>query len=282
MKSATLVEGSLMRGHDVGAPGAARFAAFVDGKQRSQPVSYLGSKTLSMGLAGAVLRERRDRRMCTWETAEFEWRLYAPRSLVRGDEWSAVSAVYGASLVDTSDDVRTGSAHPFALRDATVKRVNAHRDILEQRLAERWCATQTEPLFLDGGIRGSETVAKSPLAVGVIKSHNTLYVEDGAFDIVMALGARQRSSVFVVASSTRVSVASWYLRMRDAIGHDPMWGLVRVEVALLAGSEMTDRANEVSRWILAEAAPLALPDGRWDKMVYGIRDCEEYLRALGL
>jgi len=36
----------------------------------------------------------------------------------------------------------------------------------------------------------------------------------------------------------------------------------------------------VSRWILGEAAPLALPDARWDKMVYGVRDCEEFLRAI--
>jgi hypothetical protein len=40
------------------------------------------------------------------------------------------------------------------------------------------------------------------------------------------------------------------------------------------------RADEVSRWILAEVAPVALPDGRWDKMVYGVRDCEEFLRAV--
>jgi DNA-binding NarL/FixJ family response regulator len=44
--------------------------------------------------------------------------------------------------------------------------------------------------------------------------------------------------------------------------------------------ELTARANLISRWILAEASPLALPDGRWDKMVYGIRDCEEFLRAV--
>jgi hypothetical protein len=61
-------------------------------------------------------------------------------------------------------------------------------------------------------------------------------------------------------------------------------GLVRIEVARtqeLEGSAtaMTRRADEVSRWILAERAPLALPDARWDRMVYGIRDCEEYLRA---
>ena len=26
--------------------------------------------------------------------------------------------------------------------------------------------------------------------------------------------------------------------------------------------------------------PVALPDNRWDKMVYGVRDCEEFLRAV--
>ena len=58
---------------------------------------------------------------------------------------------------------------------------------------------------------------------------------------------------------------------------------VRVEVARTAilddVSVLSERAGAVSRWILAERAPLALPDARWDRMVYGIRDCEEYLRA---
>jgi hypothetical protein len=73
------------------------------------------------------------------------------------------------------------------------------------------------------------------------------------------------------------------LRIRDPRGHDPMWGLVRVEVAQpVAGgeAEVGRRADEVSRWILAEVSPVALPDGRWDKMVYGVRDCEEFLRAV--
>jgi hypothetical protein len=26
--------------------------------------------------------------------------------------------------------------------------------------------------------------------------------------------------------------------------------------------------------------PLSLPDGRWDKMAYGVRDAEEFLRAI--
>jgi hypothetical protein len=35
----------------------------------------------------------------------------------------------------------------------------------------------------------------------------------------------------------------------------------------------------VSRWVLAETSQQALPDGRWDTMAYGDRDCEQYLKA---
>jgi hypothetical protein len=71
--------------------------------------------------------------------------------------------------------------------------------------------------------------------------------------------------------------------VRDSRGHDPLWGLVRIEVA--EGSQsarraLGDRADAVSRSVLAEALPLAVPDARWDKMVYGVRDCEEFLRAI--
>jgi hypothetical protein len=77
-------------------------------------------------------------------------------------------------------------------------------------------------------------------------------------------------------------VASWYLRLRDTPGHDPLWGLVRVEIAQPSAGDgaVGERADEVSRWVFAEAAPPALPDARWDKMVYGVRDCEEFLRAI--
>ena len=84
--------------------------------------------------------------------------------------------------------------------------------------------------------------------------------------------------MFRVSPRSRNSVMSWYLRLRDPKGHDPMWGLVRVEVA--ESERPAERADEISTWVMAETTPLALPDGRWDKMAYGVRDCEEFLRAI--
>ncbi len=39
------------------------------------------------------------------------------------------------------------------------------------------------------------------------------------------------------------------------------------------------RADEISRRLLAETMPLSLPDPRWDRLHYPVRDCEAYLRT---
>jgi hypothetical protein len=131
-------------------------------------------------------------------------------------------------------------------------------------------------------ISGSSRAAASKNAVGVIKSHRTLYGDVAAVRLILGLAARERSSVFAVASPNgwRATVASWYLRLRES--PDPLWGLVRVEMSMPAKLDrraLGARAGEVSRWVLAETSPLALPDGRWDTMAYGVRDCEQYLKA---
>jgi hypothetical protein len=261
------------------------FRGFLDGTQRSVVAGYLtGGAPIVVGRAAAVIRERRNRRMHTWGMPLTEERLYAPRELASRSEWEALQHIAGPRLVDIGDgQTELETHHPIALRDAAFHRVQAHRETLEQRLAERWCATERDRLFIDGGISGSESVAISSCTVGVVKSHRTLYAEGPALQVILALGHRERSSVFRITSPKRTTVASWYLRLRDPSGHDPMWGLIRVEIAHPGPQDLHTigiRADEVSRWIMAEASPLALPDARWDKMVYGIRDCEEFLRAV--
>ncbi len=281
--SATVLEGGPLRARRVFDPPTVGFRAFLDGTQRSEPALYLGSAPVVLGHAAAVVRERRNRRLHTWSAPLVETRVYCPRAVVSAAQWQTLTSQYGSLLVDTTEDADLPT-HPLALRDAAVHRVQQHREVLEQRLAERWCNLERDPLFIDGGISGAGRVAASACAIGVVKSHRTLYVEGDALDAVLQLPHRHRSSVFSITSSPpRTPVASFYLRLRDARGHDPMWGLLRVELAHPSPEEahrIGERADEVSRWILAEASPLALPDARWDKLVYGVRDCEEYLRAI--
>ena len=278
------VEGSVVRAHRVPAPVEPGFTAFLDGTQSSRILDFVNGVAVIHGTVAAVIRERRNRRMATWAHA-VEQRVYAPRRALPEEYWTSLESL-GLALVDTSDDVPSGGgslAHPFTLRDGAIHRVGRDRERLEARLAERWCGVERGMLFIDGGISGNERVANAPCTAGVVKSHRTLYVEGEALTRVLALQAGERSTVVRIASPKRLPVASWYLRLRDPAGRDPMWGLVRVETAdmpVASSAEITARADQLSRWILAEVAPLALPDGRWDKMVYGVRDCEEFLRAV--
>lgn len=288
LMTAAVVEGRTLREHAVIGPPEARFAAFLDGTQTSRVIAHVDGVPIVHGAVAAVVRARVDRRMRIWDAPRVRQQLYAPLSLL-SDAWRQALASTGLRVVDTLERRKPDSPHPFALQDAAIHAVQDDREAAERELAELWCdRAQVEreergELFVDGAITGSEIVATAPNVAGVIKSHRTLYAEGDALRCVLRLRRGERTSVFRITSPRRTPVASWYLRLREPAGRDPLWGLVRVEVAEERGAssrKVGGRANEVSRWVLAEALPLAVPDGRWDKMVYGIRDCEEFLRAI--
>ncbi len=113
--------------------------------------------------------------------------------------------------------------------------------------------------------------------MGVVKGHRTRFFDGDDARVVLGLRHGERSSVFRPATRRFTPVASWYLRLRPPEGRDPLWGLVRVEASPEPAEPV--RWDAISRWLLAETAPTALPDARWDRMLYPIRDCEEFLRA---
>lgn len=285
LRAAQIVEGSVMRARKV--PGVSRdmksgFGAFLDGAQKVRLVARLEGVPLILGITSAVVRVRVNRRMTTWghQKPRIEFKLYLPLRYLPPLAELPIEEMNWPIVDTTKADINGDypSAHPQVLLDRAIRAIDQQREALEDQIAEAWCSRSEAPLFVDGGINRSGAVATSGCAVGVIKSHRTLYVEDDALKIVLNLGVNERSSVFRVSPRARNSVMSWYLRQRDANGHDPLWGLVRVEMSEC--DDPTDRADEISRWVLAETRPLALPDGRWDKMSYGVRDCEEFLRAI--
>jgi hypothetical protein len=279
IRVATL-EGGPIRAHRVFGEPEVGFEAFLDGTQTSHALDFAGGIAVVYGTVAAVIRVRRNRRLATWGQPAVSRAIYVPRRNVPADYWAVLERL-GLALVDTSERTEEPQ-HPFALRDAAVHRVQKDREQVEQRLAERWCSLEKRMLFIDGGISGSERVAVSACTVGVVKSHRTLYAEGEELQRIFELRRGERSSVFRITSPKRIPVASWYLRLREPAGHDPLWGLVRVEVAQPSGGDrpIGERADEISRWVLAETTPLALPDARWDKTVYAVRDCQEFLRAI--
>lgn len=273
------LEGASVSRRTVAGDPEARFTAFLDGIQRSLVIPQ-GRPTVPVvhGTVGAVVRERSDRALRTWGGGHVMDRaLYLPVARM-DDAWVRAMRDAGFEIEDTAEasgGVRHPGEHLAAAREAVQRR----RERVEATLAGRWCADAGEgALYVDGGIAALGDAARGATVVGVVKSHRTVYVDGTALEVVADLKPGERTTAFSVESRRRAHVASWYLRLREGDGADPFSGIVRLELA--EGSFNPSHADTVSRWVLAEREPVALPDARWRVMAYGIRDCETYLRAV--
>ena len=132
-------------------------------------------------------------------------------------------------------------------------------------------------LVVDGSLAESQVWAEDARMVGVAKSHSSLPFDGANLEAYLRLPPGSRSPIFAPASRRLAPVRAWAVRLWPWEGKDLLHGLIRVEVAPVNGTpEMADR---ISRWLLAERAPISAPDPRWDRMLYGIRSVEEFLKA---
>ncbi len=267
--------------------------AFLDGVQRSRVVGYGSGTPLIFASVAAAVRERVARRFQTWREPRVHRALYASRAKLGEFVWQQL-AQHEVPLVDITADLTDDAipVHPFALRARALDLVALEREGLERRLAAEWCREEARWLWIDGGIAGNLAVDEHATAFGVVKSHTTLYGNAAQVATVLSLSEAERSPAFLIGHQLRRSVVSWYLRLRTTAGGDPLHGLVRVEISppgvVLDAEPLPDEArarltalcDRISAGMLAERAPLSLPDPRWDTLTYGIHACEGYLDAL--
>lgn len=280
IETAATVEGLDVRARKLEGEPVLGFRAFLDGIQRSSLRAHLDGVPVVHGAVAAAIRERVDRRPRSWGAPQRSHALYLPFALIAPEPLRALSA--RCAVVDSlpEESVESAPRHPGDLAARALTAVQRRREAAETHLAEQWAAEGSGPLLMDGGIAGSATLAQSDRVVGAVKSHRTLYVAGESLALILNLREGERSTAIVLSSPRRTAVATWYLRLREPGPRGPLFGLLRVEIALGDAASITERADLVSRWLLAERRPVSLPDSRWDVMVYGIRECEQYLSAI--
>ena len=119
-------------------------------------------------------------------------------------------------------------------------------------------------------------------AIGLIKSVARPEFVGKDVRMLLDLEPGMRTTSFIPDWQIRLDPGkqrtSWYLRVwPPQRGADALGSLMRVEAPRETPPEMVD---EISRWILAERAPLAKPDPRWPAMIYPIHYVEKILKPL--
>jgi hypothetical protein len=268
---ATLIEPGPVTARPVGAPEAwPGPVAFLDGTQRIEVAGYFGTSPLVLAEVAAAVRERVGRDTRTVASERRVLAIARPQVLA-----AAGVALAGIETVALPDDA---PGHPLRDVDAARHAVDRARGAVERIAGDGYRKRAQHWLVVDGSLSESPTWALDPRMVGVSKSHSTLPFDGDDLVTYLQLPAGHRSSIFQPASRRHAPVYAWGLRLWPWAGRDLLYGLVRIEVA--ARSDSLVMADTICRWVLAERAPISAPDGRWDRLLYGIRGVEEYLRAV--
>ena len=279
---AEVVEGSVLRAIPVTASGGSQLTDFLDGIQRAEVKLYHETVPIIYAYAAAAVRRRSDRAMRTLQTGDNDWliereALFYPSTYVSPAQLGGIETTAGQLIDTTPEGSEPLPLFPPLLYARASHRVNGWRQSIERELANRWCSSNLDTwLLVDGSITLSRELAQSARAIGLIKSHRTRFFDGANARTVLDLKVGERCSVFASKTPNMTPVHSWYLRLRPHDNRDIFWGLVRVEMATIHPFEFAD---VVSGWLLAETAPISLPDARWDRLIYPIRDCEQFLRA---
>jgi hypothetical protein len=272
IRPASLAEDAELAWHAVGPaepwPGT---LAFLDGVQRSVLLAYAGSAPVVFGEVAAAVRERRERRLVTVVEERTLLVIGRPAALEAAGELP--DAVRSVALPDDE------SSHPVRDLVNAARALDRARGALELAMGERYRRRADGWLVVDGALTESPIWAADPRMVAVSKSHATLPFDGPDLERYLRLPEGHRSSVYTPETRSLTPIREWALRLWPWEGKDVFHGLVRVAVAPANGHP--DTADALSRWLLAERAPLSTPDKRWDRLLYGIHSVEAYLRAGG-
>ncbi len=271
--TSALVEGERLRAIAVGTPTPMpALVGFLDGVQRYAVEGHVGVAPIVRGYVAAAVLERVDQTLRVAALAEEDF-LSLPLARL-GPDVRAAFERSGLPLYETGEE----RPHPLLDLSAAAASVQARREVVEREVGTEYAAEHTEArLVVDGGLQAFAGVPGVERMLGVIKSHETQFLSGADQHTALTLAVGERSSVFRRGRDVPGAMLTWYLRLHPWPAHALLHGLVRIERA--PGDDVVSEADLVSRWILAERAPLATPDGRWDRLLYPIHEVETFLRA---
>jgi hypothetical protein len=267
---AQLLEGDLVEARDVGRPVAwTEPVAFLDGVQHAEVVGYAGSSPIVVASVAAAVRERIGRALAT--------RVVQRRDVAIGRSSALDAAGPALDALERIELPDADAPHPIRELAQAGAALDDARGALEVAVGVAYRSRSDEWLVVDGSLAESPVWARDPRMIGVAKSHASLPFDGADLEAYLRLPPGHRSPIFAPASRRLAPVAAWAVRLWAWEGKDLLHGLIRVEVAPVNGTP--DVADRISRWLLAERAPISAPDPRWDRMLYGIRSVEEFLKA---
>lgn len=264
------------------------FSYFLDGIERKKIICYLRQIPFTYGYVAAAILKRTDKKMHSTNMEMSEGTLYIP---IKNEDENCPSHYFGLEEVEKIQNkknigIKKDENYP-KFPEEFIKQ--AHSEIQEQRrkieveLTDKWLNSKFNDgwLFVDGTLNTkSKSVLESSNIAGIVKSHGVYYFDFEEMQEIYNMPKGSRSSVFQPYDKhgSKKDIFTWYLRLHSDKRHGiNTFGIIRVEIPAI--EELIKKADEISSWIMLETKPVGFPASRWDRMIYPIKYCEDYLKS---
>jgi len=262
------------------------FSYFLDGTEKKKIIFYYRSIPIIYGCVGAAILKRTDKKLHSTGMEKFSENFYLPLKTSSDSpehyfEHNEIKEL-GKNFINLGEEDKTGKypVLPAEFIQAAHAKIQTQRGDIEKQLAQEWLDSKHKDgwLFVDGRIEGK--LSGENLA-GIIKSHQACYFDNYEDQYkIYTMEKGQRSSVFQPENENgkKENIYTWYLRLHyDKRSGVNDFGIIRVEIP--AKKELISKVDEISSWILLETKPVGFPASRWDRMIYPIKYCEDYLKS---
>jgi hypothetical protein len=291
---------------DLGAHGGtSRLCYFLDGVQSSREIGRIEMTPVIVATVAAAIVNRCDRRfsrMPLESPPALVQAVILPRSAGDAGVEAFWELLLEAGFSELGPDETPSSPHLVldsaqymaeadpsdyvGMREMARVRVRALRERLEGGMLREWelddrtLEDRDAWIAVDGQLK--DIRESNRRAIGLIKSVARPEFVGKDVGMLLDLEPGMRTTSFIPDWQLRRDPSerrtSWYLRVwPPQRGADALGSLMRVEAPR---DTEPDQIDEVSRWILAERAPLAKPDPRWPAMIYPIHYVEKILKPL--
>lgn len=267
---------------------ADELAYFARMIQRTQLIGHFISGGIEIPvhyvITGAIILGRERRKFHVWTEPELAFNVVVPFAFVKDH---AVLDQFQHSedlgLIDSGGE----RAEYTQLRIAAVR--HARQIALDQRysLFRKWIGSDgkdTSKALVASGIIAD--IPNQKLAPNIFALGQRVYVPWQNSELLepqLLVPAYQRGSVLKVTNTVGddpMHKYTWFVRLRSSAQADPEFGLVRCTCIADNDEAAIAKANAFSARLVDERLPVTYPAERWDKLIFPLKLCMDYLNSL--
>lgn len=269
------------------------FSFFEDGRQRTLHIGVIPKKygkhnvliPVHYFVIAAVILKRENRELKVWQEAEIKQGILVEKSLIPNQDILSEFEKSGLQIITTDGE----GGDYYTLRNRALQKAKGLRLEVEDTLIGRWRNDEDAKdhfLIVDGTLMNFRNEENVEQCIGVSKSFGSRYFQVSENNKIMQMKEFERSWTFKfhapeedIRQGARERL-SWYLRLRSRPNAEPEFGLIRVEISRHYEEQGKEMAERFSKSLLSERLPTSYPYPRWDKHLYPIRECENYLSSI--